>query len=113
MGSNDNWFDNNVRLDIKDGKKVRFWDERRVGEQPLRERFPRLYVILSGKENVLNELGKWEGGACIWNLKWGQEMLLELINNSQQKGQGSSVSDNWVWSQDSLQVYTVRLSVHL
>jgi len=30
------------------------------------------------------------------------QQLFELINNSCWKWQGSSVSDNWVWSQDSL-----------
>ena len=89
-----------------------------MGDLPLKERFPRLYAISLCKENVLKELGKWEGEVCKWNLLWRREMftwereisqqLFVLINNSCTKWQDSSVSDNCIWSQDSLHVYTVR-----
>jgi len=75
VGNNDNCFDNNVKWYIKDGKNVRFWDDRWVGDLPLKERFPRLYAISLCKENVLNELGKWEGEVCKWNLLWRREMF--------------------------------------
>jgi len=53
-----------MKWDIKDGKNVRFQDDRWVGVKLLKERFPRLYAIWLCKENVLNEVEKWEGEVC-------------------------------------------------
>lgn len=82
-----------------------------MGDQPLREKFPRLYAILLYKENVLNDLGKWDDEVCNWNLRWRWELfnweierlqqLFEMINNSRWNRQVLSSLDNQVWSQDS------------
>ena len=39
------WFDNCIEWVVGDGKIVKFWEDKLIGEEPLCCKFPRLYLI--------------------------------------------------------------------
>jgi len=44
-----NWFDNNINWVLRDRKHIQVWEDRWIGGQPLKERFPRLYSLTLSK----------------------------------------------------------------
>ena len=67
-----NWFLSRVNWKLRDGNRIRFSEDRWISDGPLKEKFPRLYLISLCKDKVISEVGEWAniGGSetCTWNL---------------------------------------------
>jgi len=84
------WFDKSFEWGVGEGKKVKFWEDKWVGEETLASRFPRLYLLSDCKDRVIGEVGHWEENVWIWDLTWRryrfvwettmEEQLLCVIN---------------------------------
>ncbi|KAK3228262.1 hypothetical protein Dsin_008124 [Dipteronia sinensis] len=51
------------------GNKVRFWCKIKIGLVPLKEAFPRVFVLAIKKEGVVKEFGHWVGHRWAWEVK--------------------------------------------
>jgi len=109
------WFDNCIEWVIGEGKKVKLWEDKWIGEESLCHKFPRLYSISECKGKSLQEVGHWEENEWIWDLTWRRQRLLWetvleeqflqiLINRSPTKGN----PDMWKWKEEGEGIYTVR-----
>jgi len=119
-----NWFDDNISWALCDGKQIKLWEDRWIGGQPLKDRFPRLYSLTLSKDKVISEVGQWESTYNVesfhWNLLWRrdlfewekdlQQQLLLILNTAQWKRYGL---DEWVWRKEEGKGYTVRFGYAL
>jgi hypothetical protein len=74
---------------IGNGGDTSFWHEKWVGVQPLKEAFPRLFLLSTQKEACVSEVGRRVSGRWEWDLKWrrnlfvweeeGRDLLLNLL----------------------------------
>jgi len=51
------WFDESYEWVLREGDKVKFWEDKWVGVEALKRRFPRLYSILECKDRLVGEVG--------------------------------------------------------
>jgi len=58
-------FKYNCIWEVGNGRKIRLWKDKWVGNTSLKVKFPRLFTICSLKESYL-----WQGGVRKENLKW-------------------------------------------
>ena len=110
-----NWFDNNLRRMVGDGRNTLFWYDTWIGDCPLRLKFPRLFDLALEKESMVREMESrgWgvDRGAWLWRRRlfsWEEDSLREcsllLLNVILQ----DSVHDYWRWLLDPIHGYTVR-----
>ncbi|MCH82343.1 LINE-1 reverse transcriptase like, partial [Trifolium medium] len=59
-----------VEKKVGDGNITRFWTDIWLGNQSLRQRFPRMYGISTQKENTIKNMGRWDGNTWRWELHW-------------------------------------------
>jgi len=73
-GAQDNWFDCRSQWRVGDGQSVKFWDDRWVEGQVLKETFPRLFIISEFKDSLVGDLADLghirSDGSYSWNLVW-------------------------------------------
>jgi len=66
-----NWFDYRTHWLLANGRSVKFWEDRWVDGQVLKEKFPRLFTISQCKDNTVGDLvdpGQIRSGGChSWN----------------------------------------------
>jgi len=51
-----NWFEENIRRVVRDGRDTLFWYDRSIGDLPLRLKFPRLFDLAVEKECSVGEM---------------------------------------------------------
>ena len=56
VDNQNNWFDQRVSWQLGDGRKIRFWDDKWVGDQALKLKYPRLYLLLTCKESIIDDV---------------------------------------------------------
>lgn len=76
---------------VGNGGKTRFWLDTWVGERPLCQEFPRLFLVSEQKEECINQMGVWRNEVWEWDLKWRRRLfvweeelernLVELVEN--------------------------------
>jgi len=64
-------------LQLGDRRKIRFWDDKWVGDQALKLKYPRLYLLSTSKESIIDDVrerGTGENGeAFTCKLSWRRE----------------------------------------
>ncbi|XP_057770683.1 uncharacterized protein LOC130990469 [Salvia miltiorrhiza] len=107
-GASDNWFFQNLKPKVGDGKLFKFWSHWWVGQKPLKFSFPRLYQLSVNKEAAICEVGKWTDTGWCWELRWRRELF-----ERERKGVSELVSlvsgiklcagnkDGWTWKGDT------------
>jgi len=110
-----NWFEENIRWVVGDGRDTLFWHDKWIGDIPLRLRFPRLFDLAVNKESKVVDMWwlGWglEGGAWGWRrrlLAWEEESVREcsmLLHNFVMQ---DTIHDTWRWQLDPINGYTVR-----
>ena len=110
-----NWFEENIRRVVGDGRDTLFWYDRWIGDLPLCLKFPRLFDLAVEKECSVGEMeGRgWgnDGGAWVWRRRlfaWEEESVREcslLLHNIVLQ---DSVHDTWRWLSEPIHGYTVR-----
>jgi hypothetical protein len=114
LDKDSDWFVRAVEKKVGSGNNTLFWSDIWVGEQPLRERFPRLYGISTQKEGLIANLGVWIDGGWRWNLEWRrhffvweQPLYLQLVNVIEQF-QPNQREDVWNWRENVEDGFTVK-----
>jgi len=114
-----NWFDCRTQWLLADGRSVKFWEDRWVDGQVLKEKFPRLFTISQCKDSTMRELvvpGQIRSGGCqSWNLGWRRErfewekhleaQLMETISSVKWIMEGN---DRLKWVDNDQQEYFVK-----
>ena len=77
-GQNGNWFEEIIEWKLGKGDLINFWNDKWIGEVPLKEKFPRLYANSINKEATIREIGCWNNESWKWNLAWRRELLWEI-----------------------------------
>lgn len=62
-------------MQLGEGSKTRFWLDKWVGESTLKARFPRLFQISLQREDLISNMGFWDGIQCHWNLSRRRELF--------------------------------------
>jgi hypothetical protein len=101
------WFTNAINKRVGVGNSTSFWNERWIGDQTLRQLFPRLFGISLQKDDLICNMGRLGDGVWIWDLRWRRILfvweeeqynaLLEVIAPFLPSGQ----QDKWLWMGDS------------
>jgi hypothetical protein len=58
------------------GGNTNFWHDKWVGTQPLKDVFPRLFLISTQKECMVSEVGRWVLGRWEWDFKWRRNLFV-------------------------------------
>jgi hypothetical protein len=114
LDKDSNWFVSALEKKVGSGNKTKFWSEIWVGDQPLRDRFPRLYGISNQKEGTIASMGGWIDFRWIWNLEWRRQFfeweqpldqqLVQIIAQFQPTQQ----DDMWQWRENLDDGFTVK-----
>ncbi|GAU46768.1 hypothetical protein TSUD_92630 [Trifolium subterraneum] len=87
---------------IGNGGGTSFWHDTWVGAQPLKEVFPRLFLISSQKECSVLEVGRWVSEVWEWDCKWRrnlfawEEELADMLDMILTPIQLSHSNDEWM-----------------
>ncbi|KAK2393020.1 hypothetical protein QL285_055002 [Trifolium repens] len=86
---------------LGNGGDTIFWHDTWVGVQPLKEVFPRLFLVSTQKECSVSEVGRWVTGRWVWDLKWRRNLFVweeerrDMLVNVLTPIQLSSSKDEW------------------
>ncbi|KRH59705.1 hypothetical protein GLYMA_05G198600v4 [Glycine max] len=98
------------------GDKFKFWEDRWMGgEVSLIARYPRLYVISSQQNHIIQHMGVFRDKGWEWDFRWRRPLfdneidmavsfLREVEGHRIQPQQG----DQWVWKADPSGQYTAK-----
>jgi hypothetical protein len=76
LDKDSNWSCNAIGKKVGDGASTSFWNEKWIGEQTLRQRFPRLFGISLQKVDSINDMGNLRDGSWIWELRWRRDLFV-------------------------------------
>jgi len=100
------------KWEVGNGKSIKFWEDRWVGDESLMFKFPRFFSLSVEKNASLNRCGSWTNGVREWSLVWRISLfdwekvqvrqLLEVVHVSCPV---MEKVDRWVWKVDKLQQF--------
>ncbi|GKV48452.1 hypothetical protein SLEP1_g55265 [Rubroshorea leprosula] len=103
-GGNAGWLTEGFRIKVGEGKRVSFWWDEWCGEICLANKFPRLYILSTGKDKECFQMGRALNGTWRWNLtwrrtlhQWEEETAKELQNMIEKLRISPGSADNWKW----------------
>jgi hypothetical protein len=109
-----NWFNSAIGKRVGSGNLTSFWNEQWIGDQSLRQRFPRLFGISMQKEEVISNLGSLIEGRWQWELLWRRNLF---VWEEEQYRQFREIidtfmptihNDSWLWMGDDLLGFTAN-----
>jgi len=68
-----------LRVEVGNGEKTRFWEDPWMQDGVLKQVFPELYKLSTQKHNVIARMGWFEGQEWRWVLAWRRELTHEEI----------------------------------
>ena len=97
-------FFDNIVVKVGNGRRVRFWLEVWAHVKPLKEVFPRLFRLSSQQDEIIANMGWFEGNLWRWTLAWKQEptaeeqvQILHLQTMLQQHPPVQNGNDQLLW----------------
>nr|KYP31251.1 hypothetical protein KK1_048595 [Cajanus cajan] len=60
---------------LLDVERIRFWEDKWLGNISLADKFPRLYVNSLQNHWTIKNMGTWSGALSIWGLKWRRRRI--------------------------------------
>jgi len=89
---------------VGNGKEIRFWEDKWVGNLELKNKFPRLFSLCGDKDKLLECCGVWEEGEWNWELGWRRNLFEweklqvgQLIEEIRGLSIVPDIDDSWVW----------------
>ncbi|GAU10885.1 hypothetical protein TSUD_425050, partial [Trifolium subterraneum] len=108
------WFSSAVGKKVGRGDSTSFWNEIWIGDQSLRQRFPRLFGISLQKQEVIQNLGSLTEGRWQWELlwrrdrfQWEEDQYREFVDVIAPFAPVDN-HDRWLWLGDGIQGFTVK-----
>ncbi|GKV37145.1 hypothetical protein SLEP1_g45206 [Rubroshorea leprosula] len=103
------------RINIGEGNSVSFWWDDWGGKGCLANKFPRLYLLSTGKTHMCNQMGSERDGSWEWNLTWRRKLfeweaeeMIELQNMIKDVKVLQGRPDNWEWIHDKNGQYSTK-----
>jgi hypothetical protein len=106
MDKDSTWFKNAIGKKVGNVDSTSFWNEKWIGDQTLRQRFPRLFGISLQKDELICNMGRLGDGHWHWELNWRRNLFaweeeqyhvfLDIIAPFMPTGQ----RDKWLWLGD-------------
>lgn len=81
--SESKWFEKFIEWKVGDGEKTNFLFDNWVGDQLLGISFPRLFLNSNKKNDMVANMGGWEGLTWRWKFEWHREWFereMEQVN---------------------------------
>ncbi|GKV44022.1 hypothetical protein SLEP1_g51253 [Rubroshorea leprosula] len=113
--SNEGWLAGGFKLKIGKGNSANFWMDTWIGDQPLVNRFPRLFLVSTDKEKRISQMGIWREAKWLWTLNWRRPLfeweednyseMLRLLNHFQPI---QDRKDSWIWRHTKEGEYSVK-----
>lgn len=104
-----------MRQELGNGEDISFWHGVWAGEKSLRDLFPRLYYISNNKEGKIKDMGYWDGGRWIWEIRWLREIrereqckVEELLGLLRDISPTIDAPDRWRWLGSPSGCFSVR-----
>ncbi|GKV31169.1 hypothetical protein SLEP1_g39893 [Rubroshorea leprosula] len=114
-GENIGWLKEGFKINIGEGKSVSFWWDNWRGEGCLANKFPRLYLLSTGKNNTCSEMRSRNNGAWEWNLQWMRSLFeweakeaMELQSLIRDVKTSQGIPNSWEWIHDKDGQYTSK-----
>ncbi|GKV47542.1 hypothetical protein SLEP1_g54439 [Rubroshorea leprosula] len=114
------WLSEGFRMKIGEGKSVSFWWDNWGGEGCLANKFPRLYLLSTGKENTCNQMGNIRSGSWEWKLTWRRNLFgweAKEVVELERMIEGIKITqgclDKWEWIHDKEGHYSTKTAYHL
>ncbi|GKV18426.1 hypothetical protein SLEP1_g28813 [Rubroshorea leprosula] len=114
------WLSEGFRMKIGEGKSASFWWDNWGGEGCLANKFPRLYLLSTGKENTCNQMGNIRSGSWEWKLTWRRNLfeweageVVELERMIEGVKITQECPNKWEWIHDKEGHYTTKTAYHL
>ncbi|GKV09210.1 hypothetical protein SLEP1_g20749 [Rubroshorea leprosula] len=111
------WLDWGFRLKIGEGRGVKFWWDSWCGEECLANKFPRLYLLSTGKGKECHEMGNAERATWKWNLtwrrklfEWEEEAARELKGMIEEVKITPGCPNRWEWSHSKEGQYSTKIA---
>jgi hypothetical protein len=108
------WFNRAIGKRVGNGNLTSFWNEQWIGNQSLRQRFPRLFGISMQKNEMIQKMGRLIDGRWQWELQWRRNLFaweedqfrdfLEIIAPFNP----SIHQDSWLWMGDDIHGFTAN-----
>ncbi|GKU96700.1 hypothetical protein SLEP1_g9907 [Rubroshorea leprosula] len=109
------WLEDGIRCELDKGNQVQFWTDKWLGQESLADKYPRLFMLSTGKEARVCQMGTWMEDSWSWRFNWRRNLLSwELEQKQELESTLLSVSvvqgktDTWVWSRSSEGKYSVK-----
>ena len=103
------------KLMLGNGGRIRFWEDKWNGENPLCNLFPTLYAITTSKGKMIGEVWESLRGEGGWNLRffspfndWELDEAQRLISSTSGNSVRQRVEDKILWDVDKKGQYTVK-----
>ncbi|GKV26407.1 hypothetical protein SLEP1_g35721 [Rubroshorea leprosula] len=119
-GERGGWLTEGFRVRMGEGKRLSFWWDHWCGEGCLANRFPRLYLLSTGKENKCYQMGNASNGSWKWNLKWRRNLYeweaaeaMELQKMIEDEKISEGDPDRWEWTHDKRGQYSTKTAYSL
>ncbi|GKV27402.1 hypothetical protein SLEP1_g36575 [Rubroshorea leprosula] len=116
LPNRENWLGEGFNIHLGDGGGIRFWKDVWLGEVNLATRFPKLFLLSTGKDNKIQQMGEWYNNMWQWKLTWRrsmrgweeeklQELFNLMLNITLDRGQ----QDAWCRRHTKEGIYTAKL----
>ena len=64
-----------IRVKIGDENKTSFWFDLWSGDENLKTRFPRLFMLSTQKHELVKDMGRWENMVLSWTFQWRRTLF--------------------------------------
>ena len=110
-----------MRWKIVRGDKVRLWEDKwNQQQQPLAERYPRLYQISTQQNQTMRQMGQHMQSGWEWQFLWRRSLFeneIESAVNFLKDIEGIHIQqqgpDEWEWLGDQTRIYSTRSACNL
>ena len=103
------------KLVLSNGGRIRFWEDKWIGENPLCNLFPTLYAITASKGKMIGKVWESLRGEGWWNLRffklfndWEMDEAQRLISSISGSSVRQREEDKILWNVDKKGQYTVK-----
>ncbi|KAL9667293.1 hypothetical protein QQ045_001644 [Rhodiola kirilowii] len=94
-----------LKLNLGNGKVIKFWQDVWLGSQALKNQYPKLYSLALNSHASVREMGCWAGGCWQWHLtfrrrlyQWEEEAKKELEDGLSHIQLKEEKDDRMVWA---------------
>lgn len=103
-----------LRQRVAMGNKKRFWEDKWVGQDTLKDRYNRLYVLGTNKSCLVAEKVKWDEGTWSWVWNWRARLrgraagqFIDLLATLHDFTPKENTEDSWIWAPTSDGIFTI------